>query len=342
MNQVMRVVGATFAVMFVMCAPAMAQDAAAAHALISFKSAGALSAGLVIIGGAMAIGKIGVAAVESMARQPEIAANIQTGMQCTGVAQDEATVTAIFENGELHRGDLVVAADGFQSAIRKQLVGADEPRYSGYTCYRSVVSMVHRTLPPGLALTAIGHGTEFGLFPCGMGRIYWFATHNQPAQKTDSPRGRKADCLTTFAGFPEPFVHALHQTPEADILRHDVYDRAPLLHFGDGRVTLLGDACHPMTPNLGQGACMAIEDAVVLARCLRDEPNEVKALRHYETARRERTTLMTTRSYYAGKVLTLEDGVLSWFRNRLLHSKLGGTQAESELEKLLSYQVPTL
>ena len=270
------------------------------------------------------------------------AANIQTGMQCTGVAQDEATVTAIFENGELHRGDLVVAADGFQSAIRKQLVGADEPRYSGYTCYRSVVSMVHRTLPPGLALTAIGHGTEFGLFPCGMGRIYWFATHNQPAQKTDSPRGRKADCLTTFAGFPEPFVHALHQTPEADILRHDVYDRAPLLHFGDARVTLLGDACHPMTPNLGQGACMAIEDAVVLARCLRDEPNEVKALRHYETARRERTTLMTTRSYYAGKVLTLEDGVLSWFRNRLLHSKLGGTQAESELEKLLSYQVPTL
>ncbi|MFO1022057.1 MAG: ATP synthase F0 subunit C [Planctomycetales bacterium] len=80
MNQVMRVVGATFAVMFVMCAPAMAQDAAAAHALISFKSAGALSAGLVIIGGAMAIGKIGVAAVESMARQPEVADKIQTAM----------------------------------------------------------------------------------------------------------------------------------------------------------------------------------------------------------------------------------------------------------------------
>ncbi len=267
---------------------------------------------------------------------------IQTGVHCTGVAQDDASVTVICESGALYRADLVIAADGIHSAIRKQLVGVEQPRYSGYTCYRSIVSMVHRALPPGLAITALGHGTEFGLFPCGMGRIYWFATHNQPAQKPDSPQGRKADCLAALAGFSEPFVQALHLTSEAAILRHDVYDRAPLLHWGEGRVTMLGDACHPMTPNLGQGACMAIEDAVVLARCLRDEPDEAKALRMYEAARRERTTLLMTRSYYAGKILTLEDGVLSWFRDRLLHTKLGETKTESVLEKLLAYQVPTL
>lgn len=268
--------------------------------------------------------------------------SISTGMTCTGVAQDESSVTAIFENGELYRGDLVIAADGIHSAIRRQLVGVEQPRYSGYTCYRGVVSMVHRTLPPGLALTAIGHGTEFGLFPCGMGRVYWFATHNQPAQQPDSPRGRKADCLTAFAGFPEPFVQALHQTSDTEILRHDVYDRAPLVHWGEGRVTMLGDASHPMTPNLGQGACMAIEDAVVLARCLRDEPDVIRALQLYESARRERTALMTERSYYAGKILTMEDGVLAWFRNRILHTKLGETKTESVLEKLLAYQVPEL
>ena len=87
---------------------------------------------------------------------------------------------------------------------------------------------------------------------------------------------------------------------------------------------------------------MAIEDAVVLASCLREQPNLLQALRNYEAARQERTKLMTTRSFYVGKILTLEDGVLSWFRDRLLHSKLGESQAESVLEKLLSYQVPTL
>ena len=162
----------------------------------------------------------------------------------------------------------------------------------------------------------------------------------------DAPAAQVAedvrDCLAAFAGFSEPFVQVLHATPESAILRHDVFDRAPLSHWGEGRVTMLGDASHPMTPNLGQGACMAIEDAVVLASCLREQPNLLQALRNYEAARMERTKLMTTRSFYVGKILTLEDGVLSWFRDRLLHSKLGESQAESVLEKLLSYQVPTL
>ena len=267
---------------------------------------------------------------------------VQTSVPCIGFTQDSQGVTALLENGIHARADLLIAADGIHSVIRRQLIGPEEPRYSGYTCYRSVVSFVHRSMPPGVALTALGHGVEFGLFPCGMGRVYWFATHNQPAAQPDSPLGRKGDCLAAFAGFSEPFIQVLHATPESSILRHDVYDRTPLAHWGEGRVTLLGDASHPMTPNLGQGACMAIEDAVVLAHCLRSEPDVAVALRSYETARRERTALMTTRSLYAGKILTLEDGVLSWLRDRLMQSKLGESQAESVLEKLLAYQVPQL
>jgi 2-polyprenyl-6-methoxyphenol hydroxylase-like FAD-dependent oxidoreductase len=134
----------------------------------------------------------------------------------------------------------------------------------------------------------------------------------------------------------------LHATPESAIVRHDVYDRPPLPSWSNGRVTMLGDACHPMTPNLGQGACMAIEDAVVLARTLRDEPDCERALRLYEQARQARTALIASRSYYLGKILTLEDGVLSWFRDRLMTTKMGEVQTESILEKLLSYQVPDL
>jgi 2-polyprenyl-6-methoxyphenol hydroxylase-like FAD-dependent oxidoreductase len=268
--------------------------------------------------------------------------SIQTSMTCTGFVQDGRQVIALFENGTTVRGDLLVGADGYRSIVRRQQFPSEEARYSGYTCYRSVVSMVHRALPPGTALTALGHGSEFGLFPCGMGRVYWFATHNQPAAIKDSALGRKGDCLAAFAGFSEPFVQVLHATPESAIVRHDVYDRPPLPQWSSGRVTMLGDACHAMTPNLGQGACMAIEDAVVLARTLRDEPDCERALHLYEQTRRARTALIATRSYYLGKILTLEDGVLSWFRDRLMTTKLGEAQTESILEKLLSYQVPDL
>lgn len=268
--------------------------------------------------------------------------NIQTSMTCTGFVQDGRQVHALFENGTTVRGDLLVGADGYRSIVRRQQFPGEEARYSGYTCYRSVVSLVHRALPPGTALTALGHGSEFGLFPCGMGRVYWFATHNQPAAIKDSALGRKGDCLAAFAGFSEPFVQVLHATPESAIVRHDVYDRPPLPSWSNGRVTMLGDACHPMTPNLGQGACMAIEDAVVLARTLRDEPDCERALRLYEQARQARTALIASRSYYLGKILTLEDGVLSWFRDRLMTTKMGEVQTESILEKLLSYQVPDL
>lgn len=268
--------------------------------------------------------------------------SIQTAMPCTGFVQDGRQVIALFENGTTVRADLLIGVDGYRSVVRRQLFPNEEARYSGYTCYRSVVSLVHRALPPGTALTALGHGSEFGLFPCGMGRVYWFATRNQPASIKDSSIGRKGDCLAAFAGFSEPFVQVLHATPDAAIVRHDVYDRPSLPSWSQGRVTMLGDACHPMTPNLGQGACMAIEDAVVLAHALRDEPDCERALHQYEQIRRERTALIASRSYYLGKILTMEDGVLSWFRDRLMNTKLGEVQTESILEKILSYQVPVL
>lgn len=268
--------------------------------------------------------------------------NLRTDMQCVGFSQDAHGVTAVFENGSRVTGSVLIACDGIQSLVRSGLLGPSEPRYAGYTCYRGVVSLLHRMLPPGLALIAMGRGREFGLFPCGVGRFYWFATHNQPPRTPDSLRGRKNDCCLSFADFSEPVVRVLHATPEPAILRHDVYDRLSVPKPSFSRIALLGDAAHPMTPNLGQGGCLAIEDAVVLARCLRDQTDDLAALRDYAELRHRRTAHLAEQSYLTGQVLTLENGVLTWFRDRLLLSERGEHRTETSFEGILSYRVPTL
>jgi 2-polyprenyl-6-methoxyphenol hydroxylase-like FAD-dependent oxidoreductase len=109
-----------------------------------------------------------------------------------------------------------------------------------------------------------------------VGRVYWFATANAPEGEKDgplgSPAGVKAKLLRLYAGWHRPVADLVEATEEDAILRTDIYDREPLEErWGKGRVTLLGDVAHPMTPNLIRGACLAIEDAVVLGRCLDEE-----------------------------------------------------------------------
>src|SRR4029450_3459294 len=99
-----------------------------------------------------------------------------------------------------------------------------------------------------------------------------------------------------------PIPSLIEATPAVDILRHDIYDRPVLRTWGAGRITLLGDAAHPMTPNLGQGACQALEDAVVLAQCLREDADGVSALRSYEAMRIPRANAVVTQSRRVGRV----------------------------------------
>jgi 2-polyprenyl-6-methoxyphenol hydroxylase-like FAD-dependent oxidoreductase len=102
-------------------------------------------------------------------------------------------------------------------------------------------------------------------------RIYWFATANAPAGVVQSAVERKRFLQRRFAGWHPPIEAWLDATPADEIRHNDIYDMAPLRRWSKDRVLLLGDAAHPTTPNMGQGACMAIESAVTLARCLAEE-----------------------------------------------------------------------
>ncbi|MFH9668632.1 FAD-dependent monooxygenase [Streptomyces globisporus] len=207
-------------------------------------------------------------------------------------------VSVHFTDGSRADGDVLIGADGFNSAVRRQLTGpGDEPSQdSGYICWLALVPFDHPNFTPGSVTHFWGSGQRFGLVDMGDGTLYWWGTKNMPTEESHDWQGGKEDVRRAFAGWAEEVQQAIAQTPQESILAVPSRDRAFLEQWGRGPVTLLGDAAHPMLTSLGQGSCMAIEDAVVLARHLAGSSDSTVALRRYEDERRERTRGMVAAS----------------------------------------------
>jgi 2-polyprenyl-6-methoxyphenol hydroxylase-like FAD-dependent oxidoreductase len=263
--------------------------------------------------------------------------NVITGAKCLGFEQHEKGVTAQFADGREVGGDFLLGADGINSVIRAQLFGKSAPRYSGYTSWRSVTEFDHPILRQG-AFESWGKGMRFGMIPLSRKRVYWFATKNAPQGESNPPGLGKSELLMLFRGWHEPIEAALDATDEKAILRNDIVDRIPLKKWSKGRVTLLGDAAHPMTPNLGQGACQAIEDAVVLAECLSGSPTLTEALKTYEVRRIERANRIVRQSWRIGKAIQMENTLVCHLRNAMM--KLIPTAMQmKQLEWIIGYEV---
>ena len=244
--------------------------------------------------------------------------SIHVQAHCVGFRAEQGQVIARFADGPDQQTGLLVGADGLYSVIREQLLGKAPPRYSGYTCWRGVTLFEDAHVSPGISSETWGRGQRFGMLPIGNGRVFWYATLNCPVGEQDRPGERKAHLLRLFAGWREPIEQLIEATDEGAILRNDLFDRPPVRRWGRGRVTLLGDAAHPPTPNLGQGACQALEDALVLARCLSSEQREpVAALRAFEARRSKRSAAIIKQSALVGKVGQWEQPLLCSLRDRL-------------------------
>jgi 2-polyprenyl-6-methoxyphenol hydroxylase-like FAD-dependent oxidoreductase len=263
--------------------------------------------------------------------------HVHPGMTCVGYTPDEKGATALFAEGDEARGQILVGADGIKSLVRHQLLGPEPPRYAGYTAWRGVGLIDRPEVPLGATVVAMGRGSQAGMLPIGGGRTYWFAATNAPAGERPGPHGHKADLLKLFADWWPAVPAVIEATPAGAIIRNDIVDRPPVRKWTDGRVTLLGDAAHPTTPNLGQGACQAIESAWVLARCLREAETPEAGLRAYEQARFDRTAMITGQSWRLGKVFAYEGRVACWLRDRLFG--LAGGLAVRETEKLIGAEV---
>ncbi|KAF5841514.1 hypothetical protein DUNSADRAFT_12442 [Dunaliella salina] len=145
------------------------------------------------------------------------------------------------------------------------MVGDTPAHYSAYTVYTGISDYV----PADIELVAyrvfLGNGQYFVSSDVGEGKMQWYAFHKEPPGGQDAPGQRKARLMELFGHWNYNVVDLIKATPEADVLRRDVYDRPPIFRWAEGRVALLGDSAHAMQPNLGQGGCMAIEDAHELA-----------------------------------------------------------------------------
>lgn len=257
---------------------------------------------------------------------------------CVGFAQDGTGVRAHFADGQEICGDLLVGVDGLHSVIRSHLFGAASPRYSGHTAWRGIARITPGQYDEPVATEAWGYGRLFGHFPLTQGRMYWFAALTTPEGMHDKEQGRKQELLELFHTFHEPAASLIEATDECAILRNDIYDRPPLPHWSKGRVTLLGDAAHPMTPNMGQGANQAIEDAVVLAECLKAESDVSAALHAYEARRLKRTARMMQQSMRIGQVAHLKQPIAANVRNTLF-KLMPGSLLSRQLEWVLNYEM---
>lgn len=226
------------------------------------------------------------------------ASTVRTGRTLHALEQEHGRVVAHFTDGSRAEGDLVVGADGIHSAVRTALFGEIPPRYAGYTVWRWVAPFPIERTHPG---ETWGSGARFGHAALPGGRVYVFATCDMP-EGWKAARGERAELERIFGGWHAPIPDLVAGAPEGAILRNDCHDLPPLRAWGRGRVTLLGDAAHAMTPNLGQGACQALEDAVVLARWLGRGGDPESALRSYEAERRPRAVGFQKRSWSAGVV----------------------------------------
>ncbi len=262
--------------------------------------------------------------------------------RCVGFEQNSRSVTACFADGRKAAGDLLIGADGLHSVIRTTLFGESKPRYAGYTCWRGLAQFVHEEFPTGYSFESWGPGRRFSIHHCGLGRVFWYATKNLPEGMPAAKAGHQAEVLEWFREWHAPIPEVIKATESSAILRNDIVDRKPVKRWGQDRVTLLGDAAHPTTPNLGQGACQAMEDAVVLASCLRAASDVPAALRSYEAMRMARTANITNQSWRIGKICQWENPLACWLRNKFSQTTLAQRSGLQMIEKIFSHEVPDL
>ncbi len=257
------------------------------------------------------------------------------GSKCTGFEQDDAGVTVRFDDGREERGAILIGADGIASIVRQQL-GGGAARDSGAQVTRALLPFEHPSIPPGKFILTFGGSSRFGMIHTSPDVLCWFGIFLAPPGTKDAPAGRKAELLKRYRNFPAPTAEVIDGTEEETIYRADICDILPQSKWGDGRVTLLGDAAHAATPYLGRGAGEAAEDALIVAQRLGRlsslaGPGAVAAaLRDYERTRMPAAHRTQNMAWRFGKVgawsnpvaYRLRDSLMSTVGRRAIHKAI--------------------
>jgi salicylate hydroxylase len=239
---------------------------------------------------------------------------INTGHRCIAFEQDAEQATLVFDNGARVAADAVIGADGIHSTLQQYVTTPSPPLYSGSIACRGVIPAESVAWPGGAMRNWLGPGKHFLVFPVRANELInyvGFITSDEPLTESWSAVGEPAALAREFAGW-DPLVEAII-AQVTTTFRWGLFDREPLSTWTRGRLTLLGDAAHPMLPHAGQGANQAIEDAIAVATVLgrADRASAPRALRIYEQLRRERTAGVQRMSRFNGALYEAASGNLS-------------------------------
>ena len=276
--------------------------------------------------------------VSAVSAEPTIRLNVSS--KITNFSQDATGVRLVAGEHE-HQVDLLIGADGIHSSVRACLWGDQQADFTGNVAWRMLVPV--NRLPEGFvapnATVWWGPGKHFVHYlvkggdyvncVCVVEKAEWQAESWVAA-------GSMSELQADFAGWHDTIQQLLDQTDDGTLFKWGLFDRAPMQTWGIGRVSLLGDACHPTLPFMAQGAAMAIEDAAVLANCFSNGADVVAALRRYEDLRKARTAGVQRGSRRNATVFHLS-GLKAWLRDRAA-SKAG----KHSMDRLYRYDPLTV
>ena len=263
-------------------------------------------------------------------------ATLHLNHQLVDLDESSSGVMMTFSDGSKHRADLVIGCDGIKSTVRQWLFGKDQARFTGNIAWRGLVPIdrlpAHMSRPhSGVWAAPRRHFVQYTIRDCQYMNYVAIAEKSGWEVEGWMEPSTIDEVLDEFSDWQDDVLAMIKGTPPDACFKWALFDRDPIPTWSRGRVTLLGDAAHPMLPFLGQGAAMALEDAIVLSRALSDASDVEQALQAYEGARRERTTWTQLESRAVGAL----------FHGETISSETFANDRSMQTGKLFSYNALT-
>jgi 2-polyprenyl-6-methoxyphenol hydroxylase-like FAD-dependent oxidoreductase len=214
---------------------------------------------------------------------------------------EQKRVQITFNDNSKVETDFLIAADGINSKIRRQLFPTSKIRYSGQTCWRGIADYTMDADFEHRGIELWGNQIRFGISKVAKDKVYWFAVSlSKPNQKDDDTLV-KDKLLKTYANFHQLVKTLITTTSQNKIVRNDISDLIPLKYWYKNNICLIGDAGHATTPNMGQGGAQAIEDAYYLSNLIKNKGNE-NVFQLFQEKRKQKVNLIVQKSWNTGKI----------------------------------------
>ena len=256
--------------------------------------------------------------------------NIQLSKRLLKIEQ-ESNFKLTFDDNTSINADIVIGADGIRSTIRNQLFGMGNIRDTKQRCWRGVTEVDWTSKYNHEAFEAWDKGKRFGFVNISDTKVYWFAVINDTLRKDNE------NIIELFKNFHPEIVKIISETKNDKIVFNDIIDLQPINKWQQGKVCLVGDAAHATTPNMGQGACQAVEDAYILGKLFGQGKSAEEAFTQYEKLRMGKAHFIVNTSWTIGKVAHFQNSAAVWLRNALVKT-IPKSVNEKQLDKIFNIE----